>query len=191
MLPPYEKQVHGRWGKGVCPYHHDSFSNSTSQVQEFPVVWPTHDVVGSGQYIIKAGTRAQPLTTLEAAGAKPSPQNQTQVTPGRNTLERKMGKAVAAVMALLLISMAGAKGKEILPKTLITNCQCECWWGKILCCLKVQQITLCGARFYSLVERVNPCKTIWCSQVQRLAKQKQSDKTAGAQSLSFCISLYH
>jgi len=44
--------------------------------------------VGSGQYIIKAGTRAQQLTTLEAAGAKPSPQNQTQVTPGRNTLER-------------------------------------------------------------------------------------------------------
>lgn len=166
MLPAYEKQVHGSWGKGVCPYHHDSFSNSTLQVQEFPVVWPTYDAGGSGQYINKADTEHSHWSTLRLQ--EQTPDQNPSPNPGDTQKKhswKMTGKVVAAVMALLLISMAGAKGKKILPKTLITDCQCECWWGKILFCLKVQQITLCGARFYSLVERVNPCTSIWCSQV--------------------------
>lgn len=80
------------------------------------------DAGGPGQYITRAGTRVQTLATLRALGALlTSLHDQTPVTPGRNSLIM-MGKVVAAGMALLLISVIGTEGKEILPNILISNC---------------------------------------------------------------------
>lgn len=73
------------------------------------------------QYIIMAGPRAQALATLGAAGAHLTTEPDPSGTRKKHSCIMA-GKAVAAVLTLLLVSAVGTKGKEILPKALLTNC---------------------------------------------------------------------
>lgn len=121
-----EKQFCGHWGKGVYPCHCDSFYNSILQVQEFPWVWPTHDAGGRGgaRAVYNQG-RYQSTDIGHPQGCRSSPHLTTRPDAGNTRKKHSLimtGKVVAAGMALLLISVIGTKGKEILPNTLISNC---------------------------------------------------------------------
>lgn len=123
MLSINGKQFCGHEGKGVYPLTCDSARSSISQVRSFrghdpPVVpecpgWPWQD-------INTARARAQALATLGPARAHLT----TEPGPGHTRKTRSyimVGKTVAVVLLLLLISALGTQGKETLPKALLTD----------------------------------------------------------------------
>lgn len=115
----------GHQGKGAYPLTCDSELSSISQVRSFPGDAGVPRL--ARQDINTACPRAQALVTLGSARAHST----TQPGPGhpRKTLSCIMiGKTVAAVLILLLISAAGTQGKETFPRALLTNGQSKCWW---------------------------------------------------------------
>lgn len=126
VLSINKKQFCGHEGKGAYPLTCDSVHGSISQVRSFrgydPLVM-TECPRRPRKDINTAGPRAQALATPRSARAHPTRE------PGHTRKTRScimMGKTVAAVLILLLISALGTQGKETLPKALLINGQSKC-----------------------------------------------------------------
>ncbi|XP_052636989.1 interleukin-8-like isoform X1 [Harpia harpyja] len=93
------------------------------------------------QYIITAGPRAQALATLGAAGAHLT----TEPDPGGTRKKHSCimtGKAVAAVLTLLLISAVGTKGKALPRSAIELRCQCPSTHSKFIHPKFIQNVNL-------------------------------------------------
>lgn len=123
VLSLKEKQFRGHEGKGAYPLTCDSVLSSISQVRSFRGYDPSRDagvprLAQAGYKISTACPRAQAPATPGSARAPSS----TEPGPGHTRKTHSyimMGKTVAAVLTLLLISALGTQGKETLPQVLL------------------------------------------------------------------------
>lgn len=111
-------------GKG---FTHSPVTQCTAASRRFGVsVGMTHHDAGwPWQDINTASPRAQALATLGSARAH------STTEPGPDQMRKTrsfimIGKTVAVVLLLLLISALGTQGNETLPKALLTNGQNKC-----------------------------------------------------------------